>query len=82
MRKTYQRPLAVIEEFMLTEAVASCSNAVFRVTEGCANNGDWVEALKESFGIFSTELGCTEVPTEGTEYEQGCFHGSTGGFVS
>lgn len=70
MKKKYQKPKIAIENFCLTEAIASCDlNA--------KNNADWDEQWRKS-GLFSGSDNCTDEVTEGTQFEGYCYFTSSG----
>lgn len=78
--KKYSKPQITIENFLLTENIASCGTAVFdTVNGGCQNNFDVLDQLKDS-GVFTT--GCKFVAKDGEQWEYNneklCLHTSTG----
>lgn len=86
MKKTYQKPAIVIENFMLTEMIASCAYTVnSQTTSNCATNlGD--STLMESWkalGLFNSGE-CVDpvpegqLPGEGSNGDKLCYHTSQG----
>lgn len=86
MKKTYQKPAIVIENFMLTEMIASCTYSVnIQTTSNCATNlGDstLMDAWKQ-LGLFNSG-DCEDLVPEGQLPGQGwngeklCYHTSQG----
>lgn len=87
MKKTYQKPAIVIENFMLTEMIASCAYSVnIQTTSNCVTNlGDstLMEAWKK-IGLFNNSEACKDAVPEGQLPGQGwngdklCYQSSQG----
>lgn len=75
MKKAYMKPKIAVENFMLSEYIASCDPSFGN------NVDDVIQALKGFFGIFNTEYSCMEMAQPGEEYPFGgqsiCYHTST-----
>ena len=66
MKKTYQKPAIVIENFMLTEMIASCEYTVnIQTTRNCATNLDDSTLMDgwQKLGLFNS--GCDILVPEG-----------------
>lgn len=70
MKKTYQKPAIVIENFMLTEMIASCAFSVnIQTNNNCATNlgeSTLMDAWKQ-IGLFNSDDKCEDQVEEGTE---------------
>lgn len=68
MKKTYQKPAIVIENFMLTEMIASCAYSVnIQTTSNCATNledSTLMDAWKQ-IGLFNSDDKCADQVKEG-----------------
>ncbi len=64
MKKQYQKPQFMIENFMLSENIASCS-------EQFGNNMDWLEAFNHFWGYIAdgTGLTCNQTPPDGQDFD-------------
>lgn len=73
MKKTYQKPAIVIENFMLTEMIASCAYSVnIQTTSNCATNledSTLMDAWKD-LGLFNSK-DCVDSVPEGQLPGQG-----------
>lgn len=66
MKKTYQKPAIVIENFMLTEMIASCEYTVnIQTTSNCATNLDDSSLMDgwKKLGLFNS--GCETIVPDG-----------------
>lgn len=84
MKKLYIKPQVAIENFILSENIASCAEKIsFTTSAGCGNNANWVEELNKSFGYFgdSTGLNCSSSLDSGFSWNGSCYHTSTGSSV-
>lgn len=78
MKKIYEKPAIMVENFMLSEYIASCDQSF-------SNNMDldnWLNDLKGAFGVFNGEYQCQRKPTPGADYDLGggvmiCYHTAT-----
>lgn len=75
MKKAYVKPEIMVENFMLSEYIASCSPEF-------GNNLDvLIEDLKGFFGVFNSSYDCSREPTPGVDMSLGgtslCYHTST-----
>lgn len=90
MKKPYTKPEVAIENFTLTERIASCDNAtiVFDTLQGCQSNvsfSDLVDGwrfLEDRPHAFWADYGCTDIVNdEEVDFGGGnkfCYHTSTG----
>ena len=81
MKKLYVKPQVAIEDFILSENIASCTEKINLTTsQGCGNNANWAEEVNKSFGYFGdgTGLSCNSGLTEGFSWNGSCYHTSTG----
>lgn len=84
MKKTYQKPAIVIENFMLTEMIASCAYSVnIQTTSNCATNLEYDTLMKawKELDLFNAG-DCKEPVQEGTELnwagDKLCYQSSSG----
>lgn len=90
MRKTYQKPMAAIENFTLTEFIASCGTVANLTGHiGCTNTnadleGTWIALAIESSNLFTSSIdACRNHPGSGTvDFGMGdgmkiCYHTSS-----
>lgn len=78
MKKTYEKPAIMVENFMLSEYIASCDPSF----SNNMNLDNWLNDLKGSFGVFNDAYQCDREPTPGSDYDLGggtkiCYHTST-----
>lgn len=72
MKKTYQKPAIIIENFMLTEMIASCAFSVnIQTNNNCATNleDDTLMAAWKQLGLFNAKDNCDDIVKEGTELD-------------
>lgn len=78
MKKNYRKPTVLIENFVLSEDIASCDTSY-------ANNMDVQNMLADVQGFtgyFNSSLSCSKMAVEGqyttTDGQQLCYHTSVG----
>ena len=83
MKKSYQKPEICIENFLLSEMIASCEYQLTMQTSGnCATNvsEDAIMSGWKELGLFNA--GCTEEVSEGMDLvwpgTKLCYHTSVG----
>lgn len=87
MKKIYTKPMVAIENFTLTERIASCDAAqvVFDTGSGCGNNIStdweiWVQIANQREGWFSAGPVCKVIPDIGSSFGEDdlklCYHTS------
>lgn len=77
MKKEYKKPIIMVENFLLSECIASCGEAF-------GNNMDvdgFIEQVKGFTGYFTLDDGCTEIVVAGQDYtllgQTLCYHTSS-----
>lgn len=88
MKKVYTKPEIAVENFFLSERIASCAGTTvtYVTTASCANNADIVDELHRLLGIFADSSNCSEIPESGVDIDFGgglkvCLHQSTSNAV-
>lgn len=83
MKKPYQKPQLCVENFLLSEMIASCAYRItVQTTDNCATNisEDILMAGWKELGLFTT--GCQDVVQEGQDLiwsgTKLCYHTSQG----
>ncbi len=82
MKKTYQKPMVMIEDFTVSEMIAAasggCGAIVTLVQQGCESTNN--EFINDAFDIGHFTDAC-DLPITGDEYEGICLHGPAGNAI-
>ena len=77
MKKTYVKPEVMVENFVLSDYIASCDPSF----GNNMNLDNWINDIKGFFGLFTSDYACGITPDTGVDMDLGgislCYHTST-----
>lgn len=84
MKKQYEKPLIAVENYMLTQAIASCGTKISATNSQCVIDDpdapDGFRNLASAFGYFSA--GCLTQPSMDSVEDNICYHTSANAMFS
>lgn len=76
MKKAYQKPMVIVEDYQLTQSIASCVTNIGLYSSECVKNDpDATNQMKDlAWSGFFMEGACDDYPTGMDAYDSICYH--------
>lgn len=81
MKKTYQKPMMAVEQFALTQSIATCETKIGFLSSECVKKDpDATEQMKDfAYSGFFTEAGsCDQYAIGMDDFDKICYHTNAG----
>ena len=80
MKKQYEKPMIAVEQYVLSQTIASCATKIGFLSSDCVKKDpdatDQMRDLAYS-GFFTDSINCEDYPVGMDEFDSICYHTNT-----